>query len=167
MKLAVVSSVFAIAIGVLIWRGVVEAGIRQLDVRELRTGKYTSGEHVTVRGKIAKIESKLPLRFTLAAFRSPDTIEVASQRVHPENFEVDNNCMVSGQFDAETGVFTAYRVVTECPSRYNAAEQLKRKQGYGDEGAGAKIPESLLDLNRPVSPFTVPAPAPVAPRSAN
>ena len=125
-KLVIVSAIFAAALAVLIWVGVVQASIPVLRPEQLigAQSTYEGGPVQLDGGKIASIESYTPLKFTVASDKNPSLIiRVHSERLAPENFKEGIKVSLRGQFDRSKGLFVADKVSTQCPSRYEAASE--------------------------------------------
>jgi cytochrome c-type biogenesis protein CcmE len=145
-RIALVGAVFLSALVVLVWVGVVNASIPVLQVAELLSEEYKGGEVQVDGGKIAKIESYAPLRFSVAAENDPKlAIAVASKVGVPENFKEGIKVSVRGEYDRDTKIFHAYKVSTQCPSRYEATSEVEGTQA-GD-AAGRAPPADARTAN--------------------
>jgi len=119
MKLAIIGIVFLVAIGVLVWVGVVEGGIPVLSVQELKSTLH-AGQCRIDDGLILSIENDHnPLEFTIRSESNPDArLSVSTQRTRPDNFKAGNKVSVRGVYDPVKKKFIADEVLTACPSRY-------------------------------------------------
>ena len=115
------SAIFAGALAILVWVGIINARIPLLKVVELRS-MAAAGETVHVDdGRVLAIESYAPLRFTVTGESAPGApLRVTSPRSAPENFKVGGAVSLWGTYDPAAGTFQAYRVATKCPSKYTA-----------------------------------------------
>jgi len=135
MKIFVVAFVFAVAIGTLIWVGVASAGTPVLKVSDLLNGNYDqqhAGKRVQIdNGNIVAIESRQPMRFDIASKDSPDmVVHVVCERSAPDNFKVDVHASCTGTFDSASRTFTAAKVATKCPTKYEPTEDSE--EPYSD-----------------------------------
>ena len=128
MKLAIVGVVFLTAIGVLVYMGVVEAGIPMVKIKDLLATEW-KGDHQPQtcqidEVKIASIEHQpSPLEFTISSASEPGVLlKVKSRRNPPDLFEVGKGVHLKGVYDPKTKTFIAEEVVTNCPSKYEASK---------------------------------------------
>ncbi len=166
MKPVVVGVVFVVAVSVLV--GVaLGARIPVLTVDQLTSGDYEPGtveRHVQADGaQVVEIEStEPPLRFKIATESNPtQVISVVSPQVMPDNFRVGIPVSVRGAYDPKTNEFTAYRVTTKCPSRYEASSEAKEYDTGRVGGYGA--PESAPPATAPADALPLPPVTPKAP----
>jgi cytochrome c-type biogenesis protein CcmE len=146
-KLIIVSAVFAGALAVLVWVGIVEASIPVLRPSQLLSGEYQGGTVQIDGGKVASVESLTPLRFEIQPDGDDATrVRVRSARLAPENFKVGVKVSLRGEYDATSGVFEAYKISTQCPSRYEAAKEAP------SSGQPPKPPPKPAAPAPPVSP---------------
>jgi cytochrome c-type biogenesis protein CcmE len=140
MKPFIVAAIFIAALSVVL--GVaVTASMPVLKLRALST-EYTGGYVRVDDGKIAEIESIEPLRFKVAPESDPGQfIVVESKRTVPENFKIGVDVGLEGEYDSKSNVFTAHRISTQCPSKYEATRDAKEamEQG-GADPTGSLIP---------------------------
>jgi hypothetical protein len=131
-KLVIVSLVLVSAIGVLVWVGVEAASIPVVRVAELKGGSHWEDEVRIDDGKVVAIESYSPLTFTVANEKDPSNVLlVASERSVPENFKVGSNVGLRGVYRKDRGLFDAYQISTQCPSKYEASKEAeKAAAGY-------------------------------------
>ncbi len=124
MKQVIIGVLFFGAIGLLVWKGVVEGGIPILKIQDLKASPPEGV--VRVEGSlIHSIESMAPkLEFTTRSETSQGvTLVVEATCGAPDNFKVGNKVSIRGTFDAKTGMFKADQVQTACPSRYEASKE--------------------------------------------
>lgn len=175
-KLAIVSLVLVAAIGVLVWVGVEAASIPVVKIAELKGGAH-GGIDVQVDGKVVAIESYSPLSFSVASEKDPaNVLLVSSERSVPENFKVDSSVSLRGEYQKEKSLFVAYRISTQCPSKYEASKEAEKQAassaagGYGSRssaGSPAINTPAYLDKPPPAfldKPTAVPDKLPPAPR---
>ncbi len=124
MKPAIVGFAFVCAVGVLIWQAF-SSMVPVLTVNQVLSEEYTGGMVQVDGGKIIAIEGLAPLKFTVGIpSDEASRITVVSTQPVPENFKVDLDVSIRGEFDQAAGVFHATRVTTKCPSRYEASEAV-------------------------------------------
>ena len=131
MRLFIVGAIFVLSAVLLVTVGVLSGGIRRFEVSQLfaADSPLEPGETIVVdNGMIVSIESTTPnLVFKYATEQQPgNVILVESSRNPPENFRVGIGASIKGTFDRETKSFKAYQVSTNCPSRYDPKEELKK-----------------------------------------
>lgn len=141
MRLFLIGAIFILAAGTLVTLGIISRGIPVLKVGDLfaAESKLEPGQVVRVdNGKIVSIESLAPsLRFHYANEKDPSkVILVESSRNPPENFRVGIGASIKGTYDSEGKLFKAYQVSTNCPSRYDPKEELKKIDQYQKSGGG-------------------------------
>jgi len=150
MKLLVVSAIFLCALGVLVWVGVVDASIPVLKLGQLSSDAYKGGNVQIDDGKVAAIESYAPLRFTVTAENDSSlSMQVSSPRSVPENFKEGIKVSLRGEYDPKRNSFEAYKISTQCPSRYEATKEVD------STGEGSYPGETVLRGPAP-SPSPVP-----------
>ena len=65
------------------------------------------------------------LCFGLSDGPETPTVHVESSELKPDNFKPGNECIVEGTFDRATSRFSATKVMTKCPSKYEGQEEPK------------------------------------------
>jgi cytochrome c-type biogenesis protein CcmE len=75
-----------------------------------------------VDGSVSYDPNGPALRFALEEGAGSPVIQVESAELMPDNFKAGNECIVEGTFDRAAARFTATKVMTKCPSKYEAAE---------------------------------------------
>ncbi len=153
MRLFLIGAIFIIAAGTLVSLGVLSKGIPVLKVSDLFAAETKPEPGQTIRvdnGKIVSIETMTPsLRFHYANDQDPSkVILVESSRNPPENFRVGIGASIKGTYDTQGKVFKAYQVSTNCPSRYDPKEELKKidRQQKAD-GAAPAYQEATPDTS--------------------
>ena len=127
MKPFIVAAIFVAALTVVLWVAVTSASIPVLKLRTLRTA-YTGGYVRVDDGKIKEIESIDPLRFTVGTEGDlGGHLIVESKRTVPENFKTGVDVGLEGHYDPKRGVFTAERISTQCPSKYEATRAAAQR----------------------------------------
>ena len=131
MRLFVIGAIFVLSAVTLVTVGVLSSGIRRFELKDLfdPDSEMKLGENIVVdNGQIVAIESLSPnLVFKYATEQQPEeSIRVESSRSPPENFRVGIGASIKGTFDPQTRSFKAYQVSTNCPSRYDPKEELKK-----------------------------------------
>ena len=142
MRLFLIGAVFVVAAGTLVSLGVLSKGIPVLKVSDLFAAETSPEPDQTIRvdnGKIVSIEAMTPsLRFHYANDKDPSkVILVESSRNPPENFRPGIGASIKGTYDAQGKVFKAYQVSTNCPSRYDPKEELKKIDQQQKAGGAA------------------------------
>ena len=131
VKIFIVSGVFVTALAVLVWVGVVEASIPVLKVTQLGCADYAGGTVKLNEGKVASIEKFYPLKMTVIARDDPSTtLQVESTASPPENLKIGIDVGLVGEYSREKKVFRAYKISTQCPSRYVATENAGSGTNY-------------------------------------
>ncbi len=128
MKHVVIGVLFFGAIGLLVWKGVVEGGIPVLLIQDLKPILKIQDLKVFLKiqdlkasppegicgiegGVIHSIESMAPPRFTIRSETSQGvTFAVEARCGAPDNFKVGNRVSVCGTFDAKAEKFIADQV---------------------------------------------------------
>lgn len=129
MKPLVVGIVFVSAVGVLIWQ-VITSAIPVLPMHQLFAAEYQGGRVQVDNGEVVSIEKKGPLEFTVGLKNNPTVrIPVVSTQPMPENFKPGIPVSLRGEYDRESRVFHAYKVTTQCPSRYEATAEAYKNSG--------------------------------------
>jgi hypothetical protein len=137
LKPILVGGIFLSALVTILWVGVASASIPVFKIRAMLHDKPTGPLRID-DGKIAEIESLLPLRFKVSPKSDPQTfVWVESKRTVPENFKTDVDVGLEGKYDAKTGVFHAYRISTQCPSKYEASKDAEKAYAGANKGYGA------------------------------
>jgi len=110
--------------------GVLEGGVPEIQARELAGAQYRD-QFVKVHGLLDSIESnERPLRFTIRDKERPDVkFEVIANKSRPDTFQENYDVSVEGRWDAATGRFEADKILTKCPSKYEA----EAKDGIGSQ----------------------------------
>ena len=131
MRLFVIGAIFILSAATLVTVGVLSSGIRRFEMKDLfdpESGMKPGETIVVDNGQIVAIESLSPnLVFKYATEQQPEeSIRVESSRNPPENFRVGIGASIKGTFDSQTRSFKAYQVSTNCPSRYDPKEELKK-----------------------------------------
>lgn len=127
MKPVIVGLVFLAALGVLIGLGVASS-LPVLSLSALLTDTYEGGPVTVNNGQIYSIETRAPLRFTVAPRGDPSLqVRVESTQSVPENFKDGNDVGITGRYDRDAKVFYAHTVTTKCPSRYESTKQVDEK----------------------------------------
>ena len=136
-KILIVSGVFVTALAVLVWVGVVEASIPVLKVTQLGCADFAGGTVKLSEGKVASIENFYPLKMTIVARDDPSmTLQVESTASPPENLKIGIDVGLVGEYSREKKVFRAYKVSTQCPSKYEATKDGASK----DKGPASGYP---------------------------
>ncbi len=156
MRLFLIGAIFIVAAGTLITLGIISRGIPVLKVGDLFAAESQPEPGQVVRiddGKIVSIEAEHPsLRFHYANEKDPSKIIlVESSRNPPENFRLGIGASIKGTYDPAGNVFKAYQVSTNCPSRYDPKEELKKidqDQKPGGTGPAYKqaVPSTSLRI---------------------
>ena len=141
MRLFIIGAIFILAAGALVTVGIISRGIPVLMVEDLFAAEPTTRPGDTIRvdnGKIVSIDSLSPkLRFKYATEKEPgNVIQVESNRNPPENFRVGIGASIKGTYDRENKLFKAYQVSTNCPSRYDPKEELKKIEELQKDAPG-------------------------------
>ncbi len=123
MKQAIlVTTILVAAAGILLWVGIIRAAIPVLKVGKLLRGEYPGGVVQVDGGTVKAIRSHTPLVFVLGGSEGPQSeVLVRSKQFAPENFREGVPVSIRGVYDPATATFEAYRVATQCPSRYRPA----------------------------------------------
>lgn len=137
-KLAVPLALIALGFVGLMTVGILEGGIPEIQVRDVRTEAY-AGKVVKVHGLLDKIESRdRPLRFTVRDKDRPDIVlPVYADKTRPDTFQETYDVAVEGRWDDAQQRFIADKIMTKCPSKYEAEakegigskEELERRKG--------------------------------------
>ncbi len=156
MKVFVISVVLVGALSAIVFLGVLEGSIPDYDrLSDFVASGYTGGEgqgNVKIVGKIASIESLMPLEFTIHDIENPTvSVRVQTDEAPPQNFKAGNDVGLRGsRYDPETRTFHAYHITTKCPTKYEASEQAGAQQGY--DRAFSDPLERALSVPTEVSP---------------
>ena len=144
-KPLIVGAVFVSAVGVLIWQ-VSASMIPVIQLHQLFADEHPQGKVQVDNGEITSIESIAPLKFTVGVKQDPTTRMLVSSTVTvPENFKVGIPVSLRGTYDSEAKTFHAYKITTQCPSRYEATEEAYKAAGapgYEDRNPKPVGPES-------------------------
>ncbi|MBI5815818.1 MAG: cytochrome c maturation protein CcmE [Nitrospinae bacterium] len=128
-KFAVGAAILAAAIGYLIYTGVQTSGSYYKTVSEVMAmGSAAEGVGLRLEGKVApgsvwKEVSNLKLSFRLLD-KSQKSIMVYYEGVTPDMFQDNIDVVVEGKL--ANGKFIATKLLTSCPSRYDAAKEVKK-----------------------------------------
>lgn len=142
-KPLVVAAVFVLALAVLVYVGIVERSIPVLRVSQLMSADVArAGGTIQVDGgEVATIESLAPLVFTVRPEGDPNLrVRVRSDRLAPENFKEGVKVSLRGEWDPSAEVFVAYKVSTQCPSRYQATSEAADGTSSRTDVPGAYAP---------------------------
>jgi cytochrome c-type biogenesis protein CcmE len=129
-KFLVGSAIIVGAIGYLIYTGVQASGSYYKTVSEvLAMGQAASTLSLRLEGKVApgtveKDATNLKLNFHLTD-KSQKSIPVYYEGVIPDMFHDNIDVVVEGKL-SENGKFVATKLLTSCPSRYDAAKEMKK-----------------------------------------
>ena len=129
-KFMVGSAIIVSAIGYLIYTGVQASGSYYKTVSEVvAMGSAASSVSLRLEGKVApgtidKDISNLKLNFHLTD-KSQKSIPVYYEGVIPDMFHDNVDVVVEGRLSRE-GRFVATKLLTSCPSRYDAAKEMKK-----------------------------------------
>ena len=132
MKLVIGTVVILGAMGAVLTVAIIQGKIPELEVSEVRAYEGPAGD-VKMLGTIHSILTVLdPLRFEVrgkgADAKAPhEVIVVEGSLAKPDNFKVGNEVTVQGTFDTLTDVFTANRIWTACPSKYEESQAFRKK----------------------------------------
>ena len=122
-KPLIVGAVFVCAVGVLLWQ-VTASMIPVIPIHQLFAGEHQGGKVQVDNGEIVSIENIAPLEFTVGVKNDPGSrLVVKSTVTVPENFKVGIPVSLRGTYDQQANMFHAYRITTQCPSRYEATEE--------------------------------------------
>ncbi|MBN1442052.1 MAG: cytochrome c maturation protein CcmE [Planctomycetes bacterium] len=136
MKLLIVALVFLTAVGVIVGVGLWATHMPVYTFEDLvrDDSPYKGGNLQLDDVIVVRIESRYPLRFTVAREASADLpIHVVSDLAPPENFDEQKPVMLRGTYDAGSRVFQAFLIATKCPSRYRAADDLEEESRAGSD----------------------------------
>ncbi len=147
MRLVIIAVVFLGAVTTLITVGVINRGTEVFTFDQIAVaapGEVSPSKYIKIeRGWIVEIVSLAPdLKFRYGNPESPGSaILVESDRNPPDNFRVGIGASLKGYYDQENGVFRAAEVTTNCPTKYESADDLKgvdgdKKAEYGQSGDG-------------------------------
>lgn len=128
-KFFVGASLLVFAIGFLIYSGVKTSGtyyytvseVLSMDPRALKTGLRLEGK--VIPGSIKKDAGNLKLNFAITD-ESEKSMTVLWKGVVPDMFQDNIDVVVEGSVN-ENGKFVANRLLTSCPSKYEAAKEVK------------------------------------------
>jgi len=128
-KFAVGATLIVGAIGYLIYTGVQTSGSYYRTVSEvLAMGQASEGMGLRLEGKVVagsiwKDVSNLKLTFSIMD-KSQKAIVVYYEGVIPDMFQENMDVVVEGKLSK--GRFVATKLLTSCPSRYDAAKEVKK-----------------------------------------
>jgi len=129
-KFLVGSAIIVGAIAYLIYTGVQASGSYYRTVSEVvAMGSAASNMSLRMEGKvvsgtIVKDTSNLKLNFSITD-KSGKSIPVYFEGVVPDMFQDSIDVVVEGKL-ARDGKFVATKLLTSCPSRYDAAKEMKK-----------------------------------------
>jgi len=126
-KFAVGAAILVAAIGYLIFTGVQASGTYYYTVAEaLAMGPRSSLrlEGKVAPGTIQADTASLTLKFNITD-ASQASLPVVYKGVTPDMFQENLDVVVEGALD-QSGQFTATRLLTSCPSKYEAAGQATK-----------------------------------------
>ena len=129
-KFFIGSAILVVTIGYLIFTGVKASGTYYHTVSEvLAMGSSANTMSLRLEGKVAPGSIKsdpgnLKLDFDLVD-KSSKTMPVTYKGVTPDMFKENIKVIVEGNVGKD-GRFVANRLLTSCPSRYNAAKETKK-----------------------------------------
>lgn len=129
-KLAVPLVLIFLGLISLLVLGILDGGIPEIQAAEMKDQKYRSGT-VKVHGVLGKIESaERPLRFWVQDKVHPEIqFAVIADKTRPDTFQETYDVAVEGRWDAANNRFEADRILTKCPSKYEA----ESKDGIGSQ----------------------------------
>jgi cytochrome c-type biogenesis protein CcmE len=129
-KFLVGSAIIVSSIAYLIYTGVQASGSYYRTVSEVvAMGSSASSMSLRMEGKVApgtivKDTSNLKLNFQITD-KSNKSIPVYYEGVVPDMFHDNIDVVVEGKL-AQDGKFVATKLLTSCPSRYDAAKEMKK-----------------------------------------
>ena len=126
MKLWVPATIIFLALTGLVWMGIVQGGIPELQVHQVLAGQCPEGE-IKVHGIIHAIERKhRPLVFEIHDREDKTAIlKIEVDDVRPDLFKVSNDVSVVGFYDSAAGMMRGEKINTKCPSKYEASKELQ------------------------------------------
>ncbi|MBI4665632.1 MAG: cytochrome c maturation protein CcmE [Nitrospinae bacterium] len=119
------------AIGYLIYTGIQASGSYYKTVSEVTAlGSRASNMSLRLEGKVVpgtieRDTSNLKLNFHITD-KSKKTIPVFYEGIVPDMFQDNIDVVVEGKL-ADNGKFVATKLLTSCPSRYDAAKEMKKQ----------------------------------------
>jgi len=128
-KFFIGASLLVFAIGFLIYSGVKASGTYYYTVSEvlsMNPGAQKAGlrlEGKVIPGSIKKDTENLKLNFVITD-DSKKSMTVLWEGVAPDMFQDNIDVVVEGSVDQE-GRFIANKLLTSCPSKYEAAKEVK------------------------------------------
>jgi len=129
-KFAIGAAIIVVAIGYLMYTGVKASSVYYRTVDEvLAMGPKAKNMALRLEGKvepgtIEKDAANLKLTFRIID-ESKKSIPVDYKGSPPDMFQEDIDVVVEGKL-SEDGRFIANKLLTSCPSKYEAAEELKK-----------------------------------------
>ena len=123
------ASIIVLAIGYLIFTGVKASGSYYYTVSEVAAlGPKAKTVFLRLEGKvlagtIANDAANLKLAFRIID-KSNQSMPVVYKGAAPDNFQEGTNVVVEGHID-DSGQLVATKLLTSCPSRYDAAKEMK------------------------------------------
>ncbi|VAX21332.1 hypothetical protein MNBD_NITROSPINAE02-156 [hydrothermal vent metagenome] len=129
-KFAIGAAIIVGAIGYLMYAGVQASSVYYFTVDEVLSMNSTEKkmalrmEGKVKPGSIEKDMTSLKLSFKIID-DSMKSIPVYYQGTVPDMFQDDIDVVVEGKFSSD-GRFVANRLLTSCPSKYEAAEELQK-----------------------------------------
>ncbi|MFQ5646151.1 MAG: cytochrome c maturation protein CcmE [bacterium] len=141
VKYGIGGTVVVVALAWMVFTGISQNMVYFLKVNEfLAKGSKMYGRNVRLNGKVAKgtvhktIESG-KVRYQFKITDGKDFIKIDYKGVVPDTFEEEKEVIVEGKYSEATRVFTATKLMTKCPSKYDqadtpevAAQKKKMKQ---------------------------------------
>lgn len=166
MKIPIVVATLIAGLGFLIYMALAEGSIPSYEVAEIAAPGFEAyrdparAERRLVRfeGFILSVEREgNPLRFTVVDQRKgiEETVRVESTPsfVKPDTFRVGAEATLEGTYDPEAGLFTAEKISTKCPSKYQEienADKFPEIKGYDKEGIPIRAAAPVKPIgNRP------------------
>ncbi|MDH5638095.1 MAG: cytochrome c maturation protein CcmE [Nitrospinota bacterium] len=123
------ASIIVLAIGYLIFTGVNASGSYYYTVSEVQSmgpkarNIFLRLEGSVLPGSIANDAANLKLRFRIVD-KSKQSMPVEYKGTAPDMFQDETSVVVEGKL-AENGTLIATKLLTSCPSRYDAAKEMK------------------------------------------
>lgn len=159
MKIPIVVATLAAGLGFLIYMALAQGSIPTYEVAEIAAPGFESHRDpagvgpkpIRLEGFILSVEREGdPLQFTVIDQRKgiEATVRVESRAVKPDLFRPSAEITLEGTFDSAARLFTADKIWTKCPSKYQEIENADKfptvkgydKEGNPVQGATAKPP---------------------------
>jgi cytochrome c-type biogenesis protein CcmE len=130
LRILAVIAVVAGGLGYLLYSGVSSNSQQYVTISELLHRNDPSDTIWKLKGKIVDgsidYDVRTPrLRFEISEGPNMPAVKVQSSELMPDNFKPGNECIVEGTFDRASSSFTASKVMTKCPSKYEGQEEPK------------------------------------------